>query len=90
MYMVILFQYTLISVMPVKGSMGNRFLLTEIQLVLLTDVRFNAFKSLTEEIHIYLVDLLLDLRGKRVHPGQGNQIMALVEDLRPLTVHSQE
>lgn len=99
------------------GRSSNRFLLAEIQLVLLTDIRFKAFKSLTEDIRIYLVDLLnkdselvaspqgnfvwLVNRVKGnvciwsceenwVHPGQGNQIMALVEDLRPLTVHSQE
>lgn len=99
------------------GRRSNRFLLAEIQLVLLTDIRFNALERLTEDIHIYLVDLLnrdstlvfspqgnlvwlvnrvkgyvkiWTCEEKWVHPGQGNQIIALVEDLRPLTVHSHE
>ena len=37
---------------------SNRFLLAEIQLVLLTDIRPNAFKGLTEDLYIYFVDLL--------------------------------
>lgn len=99
------------------GRRSNRFLLPEIQLVLLTDVQFNALKDLTEEIHFYLVDLLdrdrelvfspegnlvwlvNRVKGyvciwtreeKWVHPGQGNQIMALVEDLQPLSVYSKK
>lgn len=99
------------------GRKSNRFLLAEIQLVLLTDVRFNAFESLTKDIHIYLANLpkrngelasslrdsfvwlvnrvkgyvcIWTHQGRWVYPGQGTPIMALVEDLRPLMILSQE